>query len=162
MTSLINYSGKATRQETTPNIERKGGCRTVTLRGEAVLTRLSHWSAIAMLAAALFLAGILMSAQRALAAQCLVDGAGGGTDGPLCCNEHHYLALAYINESEWTGNLAYVAKRFDGDFNETYHVYVSSGPHSYGTSGNVWRRTAIQRGGYTNMSTWYVLERQLC
>ena len=100
--------------------------------------------------------------QQALAASCFVDGEGGATYGTLCCNVEVPLDLNYINESDWDGNLAYNANRYDGNWVQTYHLYVSSGPHSYGTAGNAWRRTTIQRGGYSGMNDWYALEYQIC
>jgi hypothetical protein len=121
--------------------------------------RVVFWSLPALL---LVVLGVIWPVGNAVAASCLIDITGAAVEGPLCCNEHKYLKLDYINSSSWDGNRAYVAKRYDGAFTETYHVYVSSGPHSYGTSGNAWRRTAIQRGGYTNMTTWVMSETQLC
>ena len=108
------------------------------------------------------LAVALAIPQLALAGSCLIDGHGGGTDGPLCCNNEVFDQLAYINESDWTGNLAYNPNRYDGNMVQTFHLYVASGPYTYGTSGNAYRRTSIQRGGYSDMSTWYALEYAIC
>lgn len=100
--------------------------------------------------------------QAAVAASCFVDGHGAATDGSLCCNIEVYDVIAYINESDWTGNLAYNANRYDGNWTQTFHVYVPSGPYVYGTSGNAYRRTAIQRGGYSSMTSWYAIEYAIC
>jgi hypothetical protein len=105
---------------------------------------------------------LLVLPQVALANNCLVDGHGAATDGPLCCNNQVYDKLAYINESDWSGNLAYDANRYDSGGTQTYHEYVSSGPWEYGTSGNTYRETAIQRGGYSSMSSWEAVEYALC
>lgn len=91
-------------------------------------------------------------------ADCIKDAAGSGTQGGLCCNYSVMLPITYINDSDWTGNLAYNANRYDGGGAQTYHVYVSSGSWNYGTSGDVYRSTEIQRGGSSNMSAWTAIQ----
>ena len=95
-------------------------------------------------------------------ASCFTDGAGAATHGGLSDNAMVILILDDINESSWDGNLAYNAKRFYSNGSESYSVYVSYGPHTYGTSGNTTRRSGIQRAGYSTMTSWRVTQYKIC
>lgn len=104
------------------------------------------------------LAGIGIG-QSASAASCFVDGAGGATNGPLY--SQFWLALDYINDSQWGGDNGYYAQRRFSSGGLSYNVFVSSGNHSYGTSGNAYRRTTIDNAGDVNYD-WYETEWQIC
>jgi hypothetical protein len=91
-------------------------------------------------------------------ADCIKNATGAGVMGGLCCNTEVVFPTQYINDSDWTGNLAYNANRYYSDGSPSYHLYVSSGPANYGTSGDVFRATGDQRGGYSTMSSWSMIQ----
>ncbi len=86
----------------------------------------------------------------------VVDGADNGSAGSLSNNSTVFLSLCWTNESDWYGNLAYNANRQNSSGSVTYHEYVSSGYAWFWQDDDVLRKTSIQRGGYSSMTSWYV------
>jgi hypothetical protein len=98
---------------------------------------------------------------------CLRDAAGYATyNGGLTWNTEFFLRVAWINESDWSGDGDYYARRYDANFNLTFQriVYTPgwSVSTSYVTSSNVYRRTTIATASTRGIPHWGVLEYGIC
>jgi hypothetical protein len=77
----------------------------------------------------------------------------GQGSGTYSNNEWASLGLAHVIRSDWSSDKAYNAYRIDASGSATYQKYISSGYWTFSNSVDAFRRTAMQRGGYT-VATW--------
>ena len=104
---------------------------------------------------------VSIAAPTAKAASCFQGGTGEATFGNLTSGYEADDFVRDINDSEWTGNHSYYARRYYSNGTISYGVFVSGGAWQYGTSGNVTRYTAIKAGSIT-LTAWAATQWSLC
>jgi hypothetical protein len=123
------------------------------------MTRASRGVALGAAVMAALATCLALLTPSARAAQCFNDGKGYATHGILQGTES--LDVGYINESRWSGNHTYDADRHYSNGNWSYSVtVVGGGPHQYGTSGNVYRYSAIFSAQL--LTSWSVTQWSIC
>jgi len=140
--------------EVTPQLQ-GGGSHELVIRLKAVLCT------GAVIAVALG-AAILIMPRSAYAYECGVDEHDYALNSYLPGYDENYLVLADINKSYWyVGDAVWVGRRRDSGNNITFsHLGEPGDSYTYGTSGNVTRKTTLL--AEANSFNWDVWEGAIC
>jgi len=117
---------------------------------------------LSAVAGASLFAALFIAPQPALAYECTVDEHYYALNGYLPGYDENYLVLGDINSSYWyVGDAVWVGRRRDSGNNITFsHLGEPGDSYTYGTSGNVARKTTLV--SEANSFNWDVWEGAIC